>query len=97
MSTPFEILTGDYKLAYQAAGANPGKTIDFDGQLPSGFFAQQKIVAVPPNQNAFALADQLSKKDFAKASSIIVSSSEVRGTHIIATFGGLEKRAPSIA
>lgn len=81
----------DFKTAYQAADANPGTIVTFEGQLPSGFFTRQRIITVPDGQNGLTLADKLAKGAFSKASSIVISSDVEKGTHVVATFGRLEK------
>jgi hypothetical protein len=78
----------DFDTAYQAAAANPGKVINFDGQLPSGYFATQKIVKVPTGGNPTTFAKAVS------GSKLIYSSSQERGTHVIATVG--ELRSPTL-
>ncbi len=81
--------TNSFTQAYDLADARPGTVVAFDGQLPSGFFASQKIVAVAPGKNAYTVLDDLAKEF--KGADVVVSSSEVRGTHVIATFGKLGK------
>lgn len=84
-SQPFHFKTDNFELAHRTADARPGEIVDFCGALPSGFFSTQKIVAVKSGVNPYAEVDRLAEEF--KGADIIVSSSQERGTHIIATYG----------
>jgi len=87
MSKTPNLTTSVFHKAYDLARQNPGQPVDFEGTLPSGYVAKQKIVRVPSSENPLKVAYAIGQQ-FPDAK-VSTGSSVERGTHVVATFGDL--------